>query len=368
MPSIRARAAGAALSGLALIAITIGTLAPAAAADEALYKGKRLTVLVNFAAGGPTDIEGRLFARHIARHIEGQPTILVQNMEGAGGLVGNGYLGEIAPKDGTMVGYFTGAAWLYATEPNKHRVDFRTYEFIAYQPGTTVYYVRTDVAPGLKQATDIVKAQGLVTGGLSADSSKDLLIRLTLDMLGVPFKYVTGYRSNQNARLALQQGEINFFAESPPGYRSVVEPSLVRNGQVIPLYYDPGWNGESIGVPKQIEGLSILPFQELYRKIKGAEPSGKLWDVYLSSLAINAAMQRLVVLPPGSPQPAVDALRAAVLRLNDDQDFAQEAMSALGYVPSYEAGPDTNRQVRAALTVSPEIRTFVLDSIKNAKK
>jgi tripartite-type tricarboxylate transporter receptor subunit TctC len=366
MPSIRARAAGTALSALVVGAL-IGISAPAGA-DEPIYKGKRLSVLVNFAAGGPTDIEGRLFARHIAKHIEGQPAAIVQNMDGAGGLVGNSYLGEIAPKDGTMVGYFTGAAWLYATEPNKHRVDFRTYEFVAYQPGTTVYYVRTDVAPGLKEATDIVKAQGLVTGGLSADSSKDLLIRLTLEMLGVPFKYVTGYRSNQNARLALQQGEINFFAESPPGYRSVVEPSLVKNGQVIPLYYDPGWNGESISVPKQIEGLSVLPFQELYRKIKGAEPSGKLWDVYLSSLAINAAMQRLVVLPPGSPQAAVDALRAAVLRLNDDPAFAQEAMSALGYVPNYEAGPLTNRQVRTALTVSPEIRSFVLDSIKNAKK
>jgi hypothetical protein len=187
-------------------------------------------------------------------------------------------------------------------------------------------------------------------------------------MLGVPFKYVTGYRSNQNARLALQQGEINFFAESPPGYRSVVEPSLVKSGQVIPLYYDPGWNGESISVPKQIEGLSILPFQELYRKIKGAEPSGKLWDVYLSSLAINAAMQRLVVLPPAAPPAAVAALRTAVTRLNDDPAFAQEAMNALGYVPSYEAGRETNRQVRTALTVSPEIRTFVLDSIKNAKK
>jgi tripartite-type tricarboxylate transporter receptor subunit TctC len=365
MPSIRARA-GAALS--AVIAAWLATVVPGAAADDPVYKGKRLTVLVNFAAGGPTDIEGRLFAKHIARHIDGEPTMLVQNIEGAGGLVGNSYLGEIAPKDGTMVGYFTGAAWLYATEPNKHRVDFRTYEFVAYQPGTTVYYVRTDVAPGMKQATDIVKAQGLVTGGLSADSSKDLLIRLTLDMLGVPFKYVTGYRSNQNARLALQQGEINFFAESPPGYRSVVEPSLVKSGQVIPLYYDPGWNGESISVPKQIEGLSILPFQELYRKIKGAEPSGKLWDVYLSSLAINAAMQRLVVLPPAAPPAAVAALRTAVTRLNDDPAFAQEAMNALGYVPSYEAGRETNRQVRTALTVSPEIRTFVLDSIKNAKK
>jgi hypothetical protein len=148
----------------------------------------------------------------------------------------------------------------------------------------------------------------------------------------------------------------------------VVEPSLVKTGQVIPLYYDPGWNGESISVPKQIEGLAILPFQELYRQIKGTPPSGKLWDVYLSSLAINAAMQRLVVLPPGSPPAAVAALRAAVTRLNDDADFAQEAMTALGYVPNYEAGPQTNREVRTALTVSPEIRAFVLDSIKNAKK
>ncbi len=370
MPSIRARAAALralAVSGI-VIASMIATALPGATADEPIYKGKRLTVLVNFAAGGPTDIEGRLFAKHIAKHIDGAPATIVQNMEGAGGLIGNNYLGEIAPKDGTVVGYFTGAAWLYATEPDKQRIDFRNYEFVAYQPGTTVYYMRTDVRPGMKEAADIVKAQGLVTGGLSADSSKDLLIRLTLDMLGVPFKYVTGYRSNQNARLALQQGEINFFAESPPGYRSVVEPSLVRNGQVIPLYYDPGWNGESISVPKQVEGLAILPFQELYRKIKGTEPSGRLWDVYLSSLAINAAMQRLVVLPPGSPPAAVEALRAAVTRLNDDADFAQDALGTLGYVPNYEAGPQTNRQVRTALTVSPEIRAFVLDSIKNAKK
>ena len=363
MPSIRVRIACAALLGLAAV-----LLVSPAGADEPFYKGKRLSVLVNFAAGGPTDIEGRLFAKHIARHIDGQPSIIVQNMDGAGGLVGTGYLGEVAPKDGTVVGYLTGAAWLYASAPDRHRIDFRTYEFIAYQPGTTVYYVRTDVAPGMKAATDILKARGLITGGLSADSSKDLLIRLSLDMLGVPYKYVTGYRSNQNARLALQQGEINFFAESPPGYRSVVEPSLVRNGTVIPLYYDPGWNGESISVPKQIEGLSVLPFHELYRKIKGAEPSGKIWDVYLSSLAINAAMQRLVVLPPGAPQGAVEALRAAVLALNDDRAFADEAMTALGFVPTYEAGPQTNRQVRTALTVSPEIRTFVLDSIRNAKK
>ena len=339
-----------------------------AQADDPFYKGKRLTALINFAAGGPTDIEGRLFARHIGKHIEGQPSIIVQNMEGAGGLIGNQYVGEVAPKDGTVLGYFTGAAWLYATAPEKHRVDFKTYEFIAYQPGTTVYYVRTDVPPGMKQPADLLKAKGLVTGGLSADSSKDLLIRLSLDLLGVPFKYVTGYRSNQNARLALEQSEINFFAESPPGYRSVVVPNLVDRGTVIPLYYDPGWNGASFKVPKQIEGLSILPFQEVYQKIKGGPPSGPLWDVYLASLAINAAMQRLVVLPPHAPQAAVDALRAAVTRLNNDKEFADDAMKALGFVPEYEAGPDTNREVRSALTVKPEVRSFVTEYVKNGKK
>ena len=55
-------------------------------------------------------------------------------------------------------------------------------------------------------------------------------MRLALDMLGVPFKYVTGYRSSPPARLALQKGEINMFSELPPSYRSVVEPGLVKTG------------------------------------------------------------------------------------------------------------------------------------------
>src|SRR5712692_4221716 len=356
----------AAVIGLCAAAVFVS--APGAAADEPFYKGKRLSVLVNYAPGGPTDIEGRLLAKHIGRHIDGQPAGIVQNVDGAGGLVGTSYLGEIAPKDGTMMGYLTGAAWVYATEPDKHRVDFKTYEFIAYQPGTAVYYVRADVEPGMKDATDVIKAKGLISGGLAADNAKDLLIRLTLDMLGVRYRHVTGYRSNAAARLALQRGEINFFSESPPGYRSVVEPSMVKAGLVIPLYYDPGYNGESLSVPKQVEGLSMMPFPELYRKAKGTTPSGQLWDVYLAGLTINATMQRLIVLPPRAPQAAVEALRAAVLRLNADAAFAEDATRAIGFVPQYEASPQTNRQVRQALTVRPEIRTFVADYIKSGRK
>ena len=338
------------------------------AAQEPYYKGKRLTVLINFAAGGPTDIEGRLFAKYLGRHIDGQPTVIVQNMDGAGGVIGAQFVGEVAPKDGTVMGYFAGTSWVYVSDPERWRVDFKAYEFVAYQPGTSIYYVRTDVSPGMKEATDIMKAKGLVSGGLAADNSKDLLMRLALDMLGVSYRHVTGYRSNNTARMALQQNEINFFSESPPGYRSVVEPNLVKNGMVIPVYYDPGWNGESIGVPKPVEGLTVQPFHELYRKLKGAPPSGQLWDVYLAMLAINSAMQRLLVLPPTTPQPALDALQAAVARLNSDKAFADDAQKTIGFVPEYVAGAQVNRQVRQALVVRPEIKAFVADYIKSANK
>src|SRR5215471_7878379 len=258
-------------------AIVLGAVLAAALtqaqAQEPYYKGKRVTVLINFTAGGPTDIEGRLFAKHLADHIETRPQVIVQNMDGAGGMIGAGWLGEVAPKDGTVLGYFTGTTWRYANDPERFRTDFRTYEFLAYQGGSTVYYARRDVAPGLSEPSDIAKAQGLVAGGLGAENAKDLLIRLALDMLGVPYRYVTPFPGSQAARLALLRNEINFFSESPPSYRAVIAPTLVQEGSVLPIFFDPDYNGESLKISKQVEGLLILPFQELYRKIKGGPPS-----------------------------------------------------------------------------------------------
>lgn len=72
---------------VAIIAALVGTL-PASAQSDPFYNGKRITLLVNFAAGGPADIEGRLFAKHFGKHIDGAPNIIVQNRDGAAGLVG----------------------------------------------------------------------------------------------------------------------------------------------------------------------------------------------------------------------------------------------------------------------------------------
>jgi len=346
--------------------LAAGTLS--AHADDPFYKGKRLTLLINFAAGGPSDIEGRLLAKHLVKHLDGAPSIIVQNKDGAGGLVGANYIGEIGPKDGTMFGYVTATAWPYVIDPTTFRVDFKSYEFIGSQPGNSVSYVRSDAEPGIKDATDIMKAKGLVAGGLSVDSSSYKKNRLQLDMLGLPYRYVTGYRSNTAARLALQRNEINFFSETMPAYFSVVEPSMVKAGQVVPIYYDGNYNGETFSAPKVMESSAVPQFQEFHRKVKGTMPSGQLWDVYRTHLAVDSAMLRLMVMPPGSPKAAVDALRTAVARLNNDKEYAEDAMKTIQFVPQYETGANFNEQVRRRLELKPEIRAFVIDYIKAAKK
>jgi putative tricarboxylic transport membrane protein len=338
------------------------------AAQEPYYKGKRLTVLINFAAGGPTDLEGRLFAKYIARHIDGQPNVIVQTMDGAGGVIGAQYVGEVAPKDGTVMGYFAGTSWVYVSDPERWRVDFKAYEFLAYQPGTTVHFARTDIAPGLKTPADIVKAEGLIAGGLSIDTSKDLRLRMGLDMLGVPFKYVTGYRSSAPARVALQRGEINMFSESPPSYRALVVPALVDKGEVIPIWWDDVQEDGNPPPQKQMEGLSVPTFPQLHRQVKGTKPSGQLWDAYKTIFDINSTLQRLLALPPGAPRAAYDALSRAIERLNHDKDFAAEAMKVIQFVPEYPTAPDMSNKIRSMLVASPEMRTFVNDYMRNVPK
>jgi len=275
----------------------------AARADEAFYKGKRLTLLINFAPGGPTDIEGRLLAKHIVKHIEGAPTLIVQNKDGASGMVGAAYLGEVGPKDGTMFGYLTGTAWSYVIDPGAFRVDFRSYDFLGYQPGNAVYYIRTDTPPGMTAPADLMKAQGLVVGGLGADSAKDLLLRLTFDMLGLNYRYVTGYRSSNAARLALQNGEINVHSESTPGYFGVVEPSLVRTGKVMPFWYDPNYDGKAFSPAKVMAHSAVPAFPDFYQMVKGAAPSGPLWEAYKTNLAVDAQLLRTVAMPPARRRP-----------------------------------------------------------------
>ena len=111
--------------------------------------------------------------------------------------------------------------------------------------------------------------------------------------------------------------------------------------------------------------MTIEPFQEYYPAGQGKTPSGEKWEAYLALVTLNGAMQRLFALPPGAPPAAVAALRAALGAPQQRQGLSPPTRSRpSGYVPEYDAGPETNDTVRAALMVRPEIRTFVADYIK----
>lgn len=148
----------------------------------------------------------------------------------------------------------------------------------------------------------------------------------------------------------------------------MIAPTLVQEGSVIPIFDDPQYDGDRLTVSKQVEDLPILPFQDLYRKIKGKAPSGQLWDTYLTILSINSAMQRTIVLPPNSPPLASAALRDAIEQMNNDKDYAADAVKTLGYAPEWVAGEDVSPRVRRAVSITPEMRSFIADYIKSAGK
>jgi hypothetical protein len=149
------------------------------------------------------------------------------------------------------------------------------------------------------------------------------------------------------------------FSESTSGYRTAVEPQDVKTGRVIPLLYDLADVDDPPPPRKMVEGLQIASFAQFHKRLKGPLPSGKLWDVYRVIFDVNLNLQRLVALPPGSPQAALDALQAALTAVNNDKDFAAEASKKIDFAPDMVTGPDTRDRVRAMLQVSPEIREFV---------
>jgi hypothetical protein len=348
--------------------LALGAIVTPGWTQDPFYQGKRLTVLVNFAPGGATDAEARVFARHIGRVLDGQPAVIIQNMEGAGGLVGAKYVGEIAPRDGTVAGYFTGTGFLYAIEPDRFKVDFKTYEFIGIQPSTSINFVRTDVPPGMKEPADLMKAKNAIIGSLAPDSSKGVRMRLGFDLLGIPHKYVSGYRSGGAAKLAIERGEVNFYGESAASYYTIIEPSLVKRSIVIPVYYDSGFDGRDFFVPDPVKNAPVSAFHEFYQAMKGAMPSGPLWDAYKTLAAADGTMLRLIVLPPGVPPAAAAALREGLVRLNSDKAYAEDSQKVFGYVPVWRAAADNNAVAARSMTLDPATRTFLQDYIKNPRK
>ncbi|MBT3535544.1 MAG: hypothetical protein HN478_16815 [Rhodospirillaceae bacterium] len=327
------------------------------------YKGKRLSILINYSAGGPTDVEARLFARNIGKHIAGNPQVIGKNMAGAGGVVATNFLGQKARKDGRTIGYFTAIAATKAFEPLKDKglkVDIGKFDLVATQAGTSFTYIRKDMAPGINKPVDVMKAHGLTVSGLRSYSSKDIMLRLSLDLLGIKHKYVTGYRGSSKARVAVMQNEAQMHNESQPSYRAKVVPTLIDTNMAIGLWYYPFDDGTTVKAqPRLAKGLNVTSFHDFYEKVKGTKPSGIMWKVFREVNRASGMAQRSIVMPPGSPKAALMALRKAVHGLNNDPQFAKDSMKTVSFVPQYDIGAVAERITKASIKLSPDVITFL---------
>src|SRR6516165_944752 len=141
--------------------LVVVALAAAVCADTAcaqFYKGKTVTMIINYPAGGPTDIEGRIVAQHLPVHIAGKPTVVVKNVGGAGGVIGSNQLGNAAP-NGETIGFFTLDMISQLVGNPALRVNYADFVMIAGVENPLVMYARKDTPPGLKIATDIMRAE-----------------------------------------------------------------------------------------------------------------------------------------------------------------------------------------------------------------
>ena len=354
---------------LAIGLLTIaGLRAPGFAAEKApFYRGKTLNIVINFAAGGPTDIESRIFAKHLSRHIAGQPTITVQNMGGGGGLIAVNYIGEVAKPDGFTAAYFTGALFQQQIKDQALRDDLGKFGFITGVHGVTVSYIRSEVPPGIEKPSDFVKAQKFRAAGLGVSSSKDVRFRLSFDLLGLKYDYVTGYNNSSDARLAVQRNEAQYHDETLPSYRTQVEPQMVKTGMVTPLYYTDlvAPSGEIL-VSRDVPELQ--PFTHYYREVFGKMPSGIKYEALKAANMSSTNMTRMVLMPPKAPPETIATLRKAFDSLSRDQDFLQDAIATMRFQPRFEVGEAGERLFQRASQTSPEVVNFLRKYIEEANR
>jgi tripartite-type tricarboxylate transporter receptor subunit TctC len=197
---------------MAAAALCLGALAanfPAARADEADYfAGKTITVLIGYAAGGTYDATARLLARHMARHIPGNPNIVPQNLPGSGGIKTILNLYSVAPHDGTTLGMLSRA---YSIEPsfNPQMAKYDPTRFIAI--GSTSQEVSVGVVwhtRGIKSLDDLQKTE-ITTGATGTTDDTGRYPILLRNLTGAKVKVVTGYPGGNDVTMAMERGEVD---------------------------------------------------------------------------------------------------------------------------------------------------------------
>ena len=287
--------------------LALGLFAGSAQADD-FYKGQTVTIILSSAPGGGYDAVARTLAAHLGKHIPGNPTVVVKNMAGAGGIVAANFLYNVAPKDGLTIG---GLQNNVPFEPlfGTKEANFDPTKFIWLGTPSYETAILTVWHTAPVQKWEDAKKTELTMGSSGNNSTPSFYGRLLNEVLGLKLRIIVGYESQTHAFLAMEREEIN-------GYPSVFYNSLVAT--------KPTWLPEKkikllvqMGAQKEKDLPDVPLLSDLVTKPE---------DKALAAAAIAPLTAgRPYLMPPGVPADRVEIMRKAFVDTFKDPEFLAEA-------------------------------------------
>ncbi len=307
--------ASAALTMAMGLGSTAGVLAAEDVAD--FYRGRQMTIIVGSGAGGGYDTYARLVQRHIGRHIPGNPTLITQNMSGAGGIVAANYVANAAPKDGTIIGGMQRSVALVALlgqkGPKYKPQELNWLGSLAKEAGVCALATRTGAT-----SLDAVFKKQFVMGGTGPNST-EFWPALFRNLMAAKFKLIRGYPSTPQIHLAIARGELDGVCQSWASF-SVQAAAMLKAGTIKPLVQ------VSLHPDTEMTKLGVPMLQEFLTEDNLAAGQN-LEDVklFFKLTVIPPVMGRPFAMAPGVPKERVEAVRAAFIAMSKDPKFLKDA-------------------------------------------
>src|SRR3954469_14402987 len=312
------------LAGILLAVIALLTTQARAESLDEFYRGKRLTLTVGYGPGGGYDVFARLLARHMGRFIPGNPSVVVQNMPGAGSLIAANYLYSVAPKDGTAFGLVARDMPLLGLMGHNDKVQFDPRKFTwlgsssNFSDDGYMMIVRND-APA-KSIADMRRADGplMVLGGTADGATGGDVPRILKDALGLNMKLVLGYRDSAAVFLAMERNEVS---------GRTTDLSAIRAAR--PQWLKPGGGYRVLVQYARLTRHPDYPDVPTARELATTEAGRALIEFTETPLL---TMSRPFAAPPGMPEDRARTLRTAFLAAHRDAQYLDEAAKIGLYV------------------------------------
>lgn len=296
-------------STVAVLAATVlGAQTASADAVSDFYTGKQVTFVVGAGAGGGFGINARIFASHFGKYVPGKPTIVIQHMQGSGGVKAANYVYNVAPKDGSYIHMpVSSICENQLLRPKGVRFNCANFNWIGSIADIPVEFGIWHKA-GVNSIAD-AKQKRVSIGSPSGHSFLYRVPKMMNELLGTKFNIIIGYKGSRGVDLAMERGEVDGRAVS-------WDSAISRTGH----WYKEGKVRSIVQVgPKPVPALTKLGVPRLIDLVKSKKEKSMVEFLYSFML-----IGRAVVAPPGAPRAHVAALSAAFDRTMEDKTFKED--------------------------------------------